>query len=261
VHEYLNKRLDNHAKDWYSTSQNIATFQNFEAIFLDAPRRLYIETALRRCNYPLNRILEVGCGTGNGLVYLLEIINNNDIEIIGVDPEQKMLSIAQTKLADKVKFIQSKAEDLPSRIGKFDLVLCHSNFRLWDDPICGLKRLESVLTNNGLCYILDLRKDIPRSLRENIVGQIDNQQYKDLYQAQLDAAYSLPEIEKLLSKANISNYNIYTGRFKGLGNIRTYTNAHSGVKKRLYNIFKLMKQHGCVPEASEVPVHLFVYPK
>ena len=70
------------------------------------------------------RILEVGCGTG----FLARLIacSVDDVRVIGVDPDEKMLELGRQflereELTDRIELRQGDAYDLPFSDGTFDL--------------------------------------------------------------------------------------------------------------------------------------------
>jgi len=63
------------------------------------------------------RLLDVGCGTGSGLVPMVE----RGYEAAGVDVSPRMLEVARAKLPDAVSLIAADMRWLPD-IGEFDLV-------------------------------------------------------------------------------------------------------------------------------------------
>jgi ubiquinone/menaquinone biosynthesis C-methylase UbiE len=77
-------------------------------------RRLVAEAGLT----PGMRVLEVGCGTGN----LALLARRTGADVIGLDPDPRVLAIAARKAPD-VRFDQGFAERLPYPDDSFDRVL------------------------------------------------------------------------------------------------------------------------------------------
>ena len=70
---------------------------------------------------PINRILDLGCGTGR---FCEGLAIRFDAEVIGVDPSMKMLDIANRKARDRrVQYTQGIAESIPLCLvlGRYDL--------------------------------------------------------------------------------------------------------------------------------------------
>ena len=68
------------------------------------------------CPAPNQRLLDIGCGTGNTLKYLLD----HDLQLTGIDPSPYMLDIAREKLKNKVDLYRGFAEDLPFDDNSFE---------------------------------------------------------------------------------------------------------------------------------------------
>ncbi|HEY2646500.1 MAG TPA: class I SAM-dependent methyltransferase [Candidatus Acidoferrales bacterium] len=74
----------------------------------------------------IDRALDVGCGTGQSTVALLEIAE----EIIGLDISAEMLS--QTVHHDRIRFVQAQAEQIPFANAAFGLITVASAFHWFD---------------------------------------------------------------------------------------------------------------------------------
>lgn len=64
------------------------------------------------------RLLDVGCGTGN----YLQVFREKWCSVTGVDSSSDMLEIAREKVGDNIELQLSKAEDLPYSDDEFDIV-------------------------------------------------------------------------------------------------------------------------------------------
>jgi ubiquinone/menaquinone biosynthesis C-methylase UbiE len=76
--------------------------------------------------YKLNRLLDLGCGTGQLTIPLSHYFN----EVIGVDPSQDILNeakLAARKLKN-IQWLQSYAENLAESLGIFDLITVANAF-------------------------------------------------------------------------------------------------------------------------------------
>ena len=98
------------------------------------------------------RILEVGCGMGG---FLVALILERDVSIIGVDLEKDYLKI--TKLRGKryglrLDIIQAVGENLPLRDGYFDLVVMFDVLEHVQNPFKVLYEVSRVMKVNGKCY-------------------------------------------------------------------------------------------------------------
>lgn len=68
------------------------------------------------------RLLEVGCGTGNGCIYLSESFPES--AVYGIDLSQDQVALANSKCADNteifVQFAQAKSDNIPYNANSFD---------------------------------------------------------------------------------------------------------------------------------------------
>ena len=78
-------------------------------------------------------VLDVGCGTGFSLDYF-------KANMTGVDPAAKLLE----KYTGKKNILKAKAEELPFKDHKFDLVMSVTAIQNFDDIYKGLKEMERV---------------------------------------------------------------------------------------------------------------------
>jgi len=86
-----------------------------EGILLD---RLSSELILRLLRPQKGeRILDIGCGTGNHLLLFFR----SGFDVTGLDASPYMLDIARSRLGDKASLKIGRAEDLPFEDNEFDL--------------------------------------------------------------------------------------------------------------------------------------------
>lgn len=84
--------------------------------------------------------LDIGCGTGN---YTIELFRNG-VEVVGVDPSEKMLEKARTK-ESKIKWQQGTAENIPVADASFDGGLGTLTTHHWTNLEEGFKEINRVL--------------------------------------------------------------------------------------------------------------------
>lgn len=78
-------------------------------------------------------VLDVGCGTGFSLDYF-------KANMTGVDPASKLLE----KYGGKKDVLEAKAEELPFKDHKFDVVMSVTAIQNFEDIYKGLKEMERV---------------------------------------------------------------------------------------------------------------------
>lgn len=74
-------------------------------------------------------VLEVGCGSGTGLVPLIE----NGLVVTGIDPSPYMLDIAQRKVGHRADLHRGSGEDLPFEDNSFHYVCLNFTLEFVDD--------------------------------------------------------------------------------------------------------------------------------
>jgi phosphatidylethanolamine/phosphatidyl-N-methylethanolamine N-methyltransferase len=117
------------------------------------------------------KILEVGVGSGLTLGYL-----PGDVDYLGIDVSERMLSIAQTKIKKskhkEIKLAVMNAERMSLASDTFDLVLAPSVLSAMADPMKGLKEIIRVTKKKGkIAIIVNLRKK--DSFKSDVVKSFD----------------------------------------------------------------------------------------
>lgn len=127
-------------------------------------RWLGVEPAHRRLIdqadiHPGQRVLEIGCGTGNLAILLKR--THPEAEVVGLDPDAKALDRARRKSEGKaasVEFDLGFSEELPYPDASFDRVLSALMFHHLEPPVKKLALLEvrRVLRPGGSIHMVDL---------------------------------------------------------------------------------------------------------
>lgn len=119
-----------------------------------AHRQLVEQAELR----PGQRVLEIGCGTGN-LTVLIKTLQPA-VDVVGIDPDAKALEIARRKAARRgavVQFDGGFADELPYPSASFDRVfsalMLHHLER--DGKERALREVRRVLKSGGSLHLLD----------------------------------------------------------------------------------------------------------
>lgn len=81
-----------------------------------------------------DRILDIGCGTGNQLLSLTKL----GVELSGVDASHVTIDIARSRLGNRCELRQGQAEDLPFSDNEFDIALLINTLEFLDDPLGAL---------------------------------------------------------------------------------------------------------------------------
>jgi ubiquinone/menaquinone biosynthesis C-methylase UbiE len=120
---------------------------------------------------PDDHILELGCGTGHGLVHISQTVSTS-IEIIGLDISRGMLQqtrqlLHKTIPSNSIKLHLGDACHLPYADGIFSAILMSFVIELFDTPEIPLvlEECKRVLKKNGRVCIVCLEKQDRLSVR------------------------------------------------------------------------------------------------
>jgi ubiquinone/menaquinone biosynthesis C-methylase UbiE len=98
-----------------------------------------------------DRILDIGCGTGNHLLLFYRL----GFDVTGVDASPYMLNIARSRLGNKAALKIGRAEDLPFEDNEFDLATFIITIEFLDDPLAALKEAGRVTKNKIFIGVLN----------------------------------------------------------------------------------------------------------
>lgn len=122
---------------------------------------------------PHQRVLEVGCGTGELLLLIKQ--RHPDVEVVGLDPDPKALARARRKAeraAVSVQLDRGFSHQLPYPAGSFDRVF--SSFMLHhlepDEKATTLREVRRVLKPGGTLHLLDF--GAPESLPRGLAARV-----------------------------------------------------------------------------------------
>lgn len=120
---------------------------------------------------PNDKLLDIGCGTGNTLMELFHHYSGT-VKLYGVEPSQDMLSQAQARLGknSSVQLKQATAELLPFADNYFDYVTCSLVFHHLplEAKLEALTEMRRVLKLGGTLVLSDWEK--PTNLLGKIIG-------------------------------------------------------------------------------------------
>ena len=110
---------------------------------------------------PLQRILEVGSGTG---AITADLHQRLPAGIYGLDLSQDFLALARS-IDPSSKFTRGMAHHLPFGRGAFDITLCHYLLLWLDDPLGALLEMQRVTRPGGAVLALaDTGLDVPEQV-------------------------------------------------------------------------------------------------
>lgn len=117
-----------------------------------------------------DKVLDVGMGTGTFITLALERFPN--LEIVGIDPDKKTITIANDKLRNlgkKPSLVRGFAQNMPFEDGSFDKVVSSLVFHHIPQEIKpqALKEIYRVLKDDGRFLLADFGK--PETLTETVL--------------------------------------------------------------------------------------------
>ncbi|RXJ00005.1 class I SAM-dependent methyltransferase [Anaerobacillus alkaliphilus] len=132
----------------------------YDELMIDAPYNQWVSFVLEiteRIGSSKNRVLDLGCGTGNVAIPL----SKQGINVTAVDLSEEMLYVAREKSENAgvaIQFFQQDMKELDG-LGKFDVVLClcdSINYLHDETDICQtFQKVYNHLNDNGL-FIFDV---------------------------------------------------------------------------------------------------------
>ncbi|HEV8447615.1 MAG TPA: methyltransferase domain-containing protein [Gemmatimonadaceae bacterium] len=100
---------------------------------------------------PIRRILDLGCGTGR---FSQALATRFDVEVVGVDPSQKMLSVARGKPHEpRVHYQEGRAEAIPLEAKSVDMVFTSMTFHHFSDRPLVARECRRVLSDGGVLVV------------------------------------------------------------------------------------------------------------
>jgi ubiquinone/menaquinone biosynthesis C-methylase UbiE len=101
---------------------------------------------------PSDSVLEVGSGPGLGLQ--LAATRADQGKVVGVDPSETMLEMAQRRNramieADRIELHLGTVEELPFADATFDKAMTMNSLHLWPDTVAGLREVRRTLRAGG----------------------------------------------------------------------------------------------------------------
>jgi len=106
----------------------------------------------------VQRVLDVGCGTGALESYVLQN-GHPKVHIIGIDASFRMLRQAQAKLQGNgnspISLNNALADNLPVRTASMDAVVCANSFHYYLHPAAVLAEFRRVLKPGGVLVVAD----------------------------------------------------------------------------------------------------------
>lgn len=134
--------------DKKTIARNFSRYAHLYDRYADVQGAAASELLRSNKNVDFEKILEIGCGTGNYTLLLRERFKKAKIQ--AVDICDKMISVAREKLINEdVNFIVEDAESLNSK-EQFDLITSNAAFQWFEDLEKALLRYRALLKEKGM---------------------------------------------------------------------------------------------------------------
>lgn len=161
------------------------------------------------------KVLDLGTGTAR--IPLILSQQRPQWQIIAIDLAENMLKIGaehikKAGLQKQIILQLVDAKQLPYPNEHFDLVISNSLFHHLPDPLPFLQQINRVLKPKGALLIRDLirpaNQENLHTLVESIGTEYDAHQ-KQLFADSLHAAFTIDEVNQLISQAGLQDVKIY----------------------------------------------------
>jgi ubiquinone/menaquinone biosynthesis C-methylase UbiE len=141
-----------------------------ELVFFPSIRACWEELThwqVRRGGGPY-QLVDVGCGTGNLLISLLD--DPHAERLIGLDYSEEMVSRLQSKIAaggrpDRLQVLHGDAEHLPFDDASLEVVTCCNSFHHYPHQAAVVREFRRVLRPGGMLILID-------GFRDNVIGWV-----------------------------------------------------------------------------------------
>jgi ubiquinone/menaquinone biosynthesis C-methylase UbiE len=205
-------------KNWFFKKRvpeprTMGTIENkvFEQMSIDNYRTWIIPLADDIEGYvdkKVDKILDVGSGPG---FLVREIaLRFKKTTVIGLDNSAIAIKLAEKNCKNykNIKFIKANASKIPFKDNSFDIVISKDSLHHFSNAKACIKEMFRVLKQNGVLYIQDLRRDLPRTLLKQAIPPDTAIKKLQYYSAR--ASYTKDEIKGILKDIGLKQYRIYT---------------------------------------------------
>ncbi|NHC38118.1 class I SAM-dependent methyltransferase [Scytonema millei] len=175
----------------------------------------FAQTASELCRLDTAKVLDAGTGTARIPIILSQM--HPHWQIWGIDLAENMLklgfqNVKDAGLQDRISLEIVDAKRLPYPDDYFELVISNSLVHHLPNPLPFLQELKRVLQPKGAICIRDLIRPSDAATIDRLVegiGMEYSDRQKDLFRDSLHAAFTIDEVEQLVTQAKIPGVRIY----------------------------------------------------
>lgn len=227
--------------DKRTITKNFSRYAYLYDKYADVQRQAAMELLHQTKKDNFERILELGCGTGNYTLLLHEKFNTAEIK--AVDICEKMIAVAKGKLGDKdIEFMIEDAEELNLN-EEFDLVTSNACFQWFEDLEIALLRYKALLKEDGIISFSVFGPQTFQELNSSIKSVLGNASIP------VDGFMSKEKVEKILLE-NFRGIRIKEIEYKEdfvslkdlLDKIKYTGTRGNGLEKKLYFSRRILKE-------------------
>src|SRR6266436_2407368 len=140
----------------------------------------------------IKTILDLGCGTGR---FTEALRARFEAEVIGIDPSEKMLAQARSKLANaRIRYETGRAESIPLPDNSVELIFISMIFHHFEDAPLAARECRRVLRDGGTGFV-----------RTGIRERISSYPYVDFFSARECGRHTSSPQRELWVHARIEN--------------------------------------------------------
>jgi ubiquinone/menaquinone biosynthesis C-methylase UbiE len=156
-------------------------------------------------------VLEIGPGPGYlGLEWLK---NTQNTRLKGLEISEDMITIAEKNsieygLKNRVEYIKGDARIMPFDNNYFDAAFTNGSLHEWAYPEEIMNEIARVLKPGGKYIISDMKRNMSPLIKWSLWLFTQPKEIRAGLISSIDAAYTIPEIKRLIKKTNLQNSEI-----------------------------------------------------
>ncbi|MFC2011264.1 class I SAM-dependent methyltransferase [Chloroflexota bacterium] len=160
-------------------------------------------------------VLDIGTGSGLLAIELCKA-KSSHFDVIAIDISENMVRKAmenakEAGVEDGIRFLLSTATALPFPDGSFDLVISYASLHHWLEPVTVFNEVKRVVKDSGRIIIRDNKRVYQNPFWKSVIWFISrfmSKKHRDNWSKAILASYTIPEVNEILSRSQLSNYQV-----------------------------------------------------